>query len=199
MGSDLQNSSPSEPMVKAEQPGLSVHVRQDHEKVVIVEPEGALDADTASDLHATLMQLWQDGAARIVIDGKRLDYMNSDGLGSILEFVPRLRKRGGDLKLACFSGKAHTIIELLGLDQVLQVFASLDEAIAAFDRPLPDAFSPTLALAASARGKKVHALGCRFLRSGQQGALRFFSTVTDAQRAGLSPCRVCEPEILELP
>ena len=199
MSSDLENLPPSEPSAKAEQPSLTVHARWDHGKIVIVEPEGALDADTASIMQAALVRLSQDGASRIVIYGKRLDYMNSDGLGSILGLVLLLRKRGGDLKLACFRGKAHTIIEMLGLDQILQVFSSLEEAITAFDLPLPDAFAPSLALAASARGGKVHALGCRFLLSGQHGALRFFSTLTDAQRAGLSPCRVCEPESLDLP
>lgn len=161
--------------------------------VTTVAPVGDMDADTASAVATALSELIDAGVRRIVVDGTRLDYLSSDGLGCIIQHVQFLRETEGDLKLACFHGKAAIIVELLGLDKIIQVFSSLADAIAAFALPLPSETEALPRFAATKKGKSVHRLTCRFIKGKDTGRLRQFRSLEKAKEAGLARCRICWP------
>ncbi len=100
--------------------------------VTILKVEGDLDAHTFPLLQSRLEKLVAEGDRAIVLDCAGLAYMSSAGLGVLKKMVKEIRGTGGDIRLAALSDKIHNIIELLGFSKIIQVFPTLDEAVASF-------------------------------------------------------------------
>jgi anti-anti-sigma factor len=82
--------------------------------------------------------------SRFVLSLADIDRLDSIGLGSLVRFAERLRRRGGDLRLAAPPPFLTTLLELTRLSNWLQTFATEDEAILSFlqQRPALDDASP---------------------------------------------------------
>jgi anti-anti-sigma factor len=68
----------------------------------------------------------------VVLDIDNSESISSDGLASLLEAQDRLRGRSGDLKIATANTVNRKIMEITGLDQQLQVFESVIDAVKSF-------------------------------------------------------------------
>lgn len=100
--------------------------------VSIVAVQGELDAHTFPKLQERLTQAITQNEKAVVIDCGRLDYISSAGLGVLKRMVKEIRANGGDIRLAALSEKIHNIVNLLGFSKIIQVFATVDEAVASF-------------------------------------------------------------------
>lgn len=78
-------------------------------------------------------QTIQDGIVNMVADLSDIKWMNSSGLGMLMAGLTTLRSSDGDLKLACVSERVRRPIEITRLDQVFEIFESIDEAIESFE------------------------------------------------------------------
>lgn len=172
-------------------PALTVEIEE--ADVAVVRPAGFMDASTARLVEEEVTRLVRQGANRLLFDGAELSYLSSDGLGGILQHVWELRRRGGDLKLARLHGKAETIVRLLGLDQVLDVFDTLEEALDAFARPLPGTLARPQLFLATPGGRTFHLPSCRYVLGRKPADLTRYEDRTAALTAGRRPCRVCQP------
>lgn len=109
-------------------------VRNEHHAVVAV--VGDLDAATAPRLHAELLQLAEDGVDRVVLDLRRMTFVDSFGLGVIVNAKKRLSQHGNALCLVAGPDQRTLlrVLEITGLDRVLPVHPSVTEAVdACFD------------------------------------------------------------------
>lgn len=176
----------------AHHPNLTVEIEPG--QITVVRPVGTLDADTALSMEEAVARILDHYVTRLVIDGEGLEYLSSDGLRGFLPFVALCRARGGDLKMARFHGKASTIVELLGLDQIVQAFETVEAAVAAFREPVPSSFTAETVFLATTNGKNVHRPGCRFIRAKSVFQLRYFLEMEAAEAAGLSACSFCRPD-----
>lgn len=104
-------------------------VRNEHHAVVVV--SGDLDAATAPRLHDELTQLATDGVDRIVLDLRRMSFIDSFGLGVIVSAKKRLSQQGNALCLVAGVDQRtlRRVLEITGLDRVLPVHASVTEAV----------------------------------------------------------------------
>ena len=59
-------------------------------------------------------------------------WMNSSGLGTLMAGLTTLRSSDGDLKLAGLSERVKRPIEITKLNQVLQIYDTVDDAISSF-------------------------------------------------------------------
>jgi len=69
---------------------------------------------------------------RFVLELSGLERMDSIGLGALVLFATRIRKRGGDIRLAGAPAFLANLLELTRLSSLLVVFASEEEAILSF-------------------------------------------------------------------
>src|SRR3970040_498857 len=69
------------------------------------------------------------GETRLVLDLGGLTYVDSSGLGEMLKALKRAREAGGDLRLCGLYGYVLRIFEMTGLDKVLAVYATRQEAL----------------------------------------------------------------------
>ncbi len=77
------------------------------------------------------------GHSRIVLDLSGVSEMSSAGLRVIISAAKLLRneRTGGDLRLVAPGERVVQVLELAGLQSVLRVYRSSDQAIASFVEP----------------------------------------------------------------
>lgn len=98
----------------------------------VLRVSGDLDAHSFPTLQERLEAHILEGERAIVIDCGGLHYISSAGLGVLKKMVKEIRQNGGDIRLSALSEKIRNIVTLLGFSKIIQVFPSLDEAVASF-------------------------------------------------------------------
>ncbi len=87
-----------------------------------------IEKDAAEPLIAEVEKLISEGKNKIVVYGKRLDYMNSSGLGVLLHVLTKARNSGGEAVLCELSKKVKQLFIITKLTSVYSVLDSLEEA-----------------------------------------------------------------------
>jgi anti-sigma B factor antagonist len=100
------------------------------ERWTVVTVHGEIDVATSPTLRERLIDLVNDGSARLVLDLEAVDFLDSTGLGTIVSILKRARTHGGDLRLVCTEARIRRMFEITGLDKAVPLHASLDDAIA---------------------------------------------------------------------
>jgi anti-anti-sigma factor len=76
---------------------------------------------------------------RIVLDCSQIQHMDSAGIETLLHCMQEAMKRDGDLKLAAVSPAAATIMALMRVDRLFEVFETADQAARSFQAvAMPD-------------------------------------------------------------
>jgi anti-sigma B factor antagonist len=99
--------------------------------VAVLHLSGELDADTASQLHATLAELLERPVPRIVVDLSGLKFCDSVGLSAFITSKQVISARGGWLSFAGANQFLLSLMETVGLSRYFAIFPEVDDAIAA--------------------------------------------------------------------
>ena len=91
---------------------------------------GALDLNAAAAFREALVRAIDEGSRRVVVDLSRVTFIDSTALGVIVGGLTRLRAVDGTLEVICPDGELRRIFEVSGLDRVLDIAASREEAAA---------------------------------------------------------------------
>ena len=105
--------------------------------VLILTADGGLNADTADQFVTQLEHLIAGGINKVIVDCSKLDFVSSYGVGLLMRLHRRLSKQGGDVKLANIHSSLVSLLRVLRLDQVFEIYPDVNRARLAF-RP-PDA------------------------------------------------------------
>jgi anti-sigma B factor antagonist len=101
--------------------------------VLILKLEGELmGGDDARPFHERIYEAIREGQTKIVVEMSHVKWMNSSGLGTLMAGLTTLRSSDGDLKLACLSDRVRRPIEITKLNQVLQIYKTIEEAAESF-------------------------------------------------------------------
>jgi len=100
----------------------------------VVRAHGELDLYVAPEFKRRLANTIEAGKTRIVVDLTDAAFMDSTALGVLIGALKRLRVRGGALAVASEQPTILRILELTGMDQVLDLYATAGEALAGLDR-----------------------------------------------------------------
>src|SRR5690606_25670313 len=73
----------------------------------------------------------EGGATSVVVDLRRVDFLDSTGLGVLVGALKRLRLAGGQLALVCDSEKLLKVFRITALDRVFTLHDSVEAATAA--------------------------------------------------------------------
>lgn len=83
-----------------------------------VAADGEIDLSTVDDLR-TAVSAAADGAERLVLDLTAVDFIDSAGLGGLLELRSTLRGRNVTLEIAAGDGPVRRAMEITGLSELL--------------------------------------------------------------------------------
>jgi anti-sigma B factor antagonist len=104
--------------------------------IVILELHGRLVAGPDSgDFRRKITELINTGRTSVILDMKRLDFIDSTGLGTLVVAHTQLQKAGGSVKLLNVSKRNMQLMILTKLSTVFEMF---DDEQAAIDSFFPD-------------------------------------------------------------
>ena len=98
----------------------------------VIKIEGDLTAAAQEQLDAAYATATAAGASRIVIAFRETDHINSAGIGILIGLVMECRKRDLVMRFVHPSPHFRRIFEIVGLNRYVEVFPSLEEALADF-------------------------------------------------------------------
>ena len=109
-----------------------MEIREKHtETHITLAPVGDLDANSSIHLDERISELVEEGALRIHVDFKGVNYVSSAGWGVFISYLEEMNARNGKIVLSNMSDSVRDVYDLLGLDQLISV-AENDEAVANF-------------------------------------------------------------------
>lgn len=89
---------------------------------------GDVDLEHTPDVHAALVRLSDEQPARLIVDLGEVAYMDSSGVGMLVDVYRRVKGYGGQLILAAVQPRVRGILEITQVDQFFTIHASVDEA-----------------------------------------------------------------------
>ena len=93
---------------------------------------GEVDVKTTPRVRAQLLSLLSEGPPRLIVDSEGVGFLDSSGLGALVAALKLARSRSGELRLVCGSQRSvRKVLEVTGLERVLDRYDSLEEAVAA--------------------------------------------------------------------
>lgn len=110
---------------------LSIYT-DNRQQVSIMKVRGRVDSEAAPELDRALSQLLQDNHNQIVLNLQGVDYISSAGLRAVVKAYQAAKKSGGDLRLASVSEPVEVILRTVGMMQMLQMYPTEQDAVAAF-------------------------------------------------------------------
>jgi anti-anti-sigma factor len=112
--------------------------------VVVIEPRGSLcEGWETSPLREEVMSRFEAGERRFLIDLRSARLVNFAGIGVLVALYCHVVRPGGELKICSVGERTQRALTYTGLGEVLDIHASRDDALRAFDalppkRPGPD-------------------------------------------------------------
>ena len=103
-------------------------------QAIIVIVSGRVDSYTAGSLDSELDKLLNENN-RLILDLKGLTYLSSAGVRAIVRAFQRAQKSGGGVKLAALPAQVVEVLQTVGMTERLQIYPSVDEALASFEFP----------------------------------------------------------------
>jgi anti-sigma B factor antagonist len=96
---------------------------------------GELDLATVPTARATVADaLRARRPPRVVLDLTGVEFVDSMGLGVVLGALKRIRADGGSLRVVVATDRVRKALALTGLDRLLSVFDTLDDALTGDER-----------------------------------------------------------------
>ena len=97
--------------------------------VTVFHLAGELDDMGAREFRRVITECLHDHRYQIVLNLSSLVFMSYVGVGSLLDYLGRLRALRGDIKLACVNLQARRLLGMAGLGQVLEIYEVESAAI----------------------------------------------------------------------
>lgn len=102
--------------------------------VVVLQPEGKImGGPDASLLHDKLYECIKADKKKVVIDLAGVEWMNSTGLGILIQGYTTLRNSDGKLKIARVTEKIQSLLTITKLVGVFDSYDSVEDAVRSFE------------------------------------------------------------------
>ena len=114
---------------------MEFYYKKVDEDVLILSADGGLDKGTARQFVGELEKIIEAGAAKIIVDCTKLNYVSLHGLRTLFGLHKKLAGQGGDVKVAAVRGTIAGMVAESRLSDLFQVYPYVDRARTAFREP----------------------------------------------------------------
>jgi anti-anti-sigma factor len=104
----------------------------ENKDILLFEMSGRLDVSACEYFYSVLEGRIRRGCKKLILDCENLDFISSMGLGMLMRVHSRMKKEGGDVKLARIHGAVAEVVKLVMLDRVLHMYPSVEAALESF-------------------------------------------------------------------
>lgn len=98
--------------------------------IPVLDVVGEIDIYTTPQFKEAVSAVIDQGVSAIVINMKKVSYMDSSGFGTLLSATKRLRPMNGSLYLCNCNDAINRMLQITRLNTIFGVFPSEDEAVA---------------------------------------------------------------------
>ena len=98
----------------------------------ILELSGRFDAYEVPPVKEMLQEMVQKSPAQVVINLGQVNFVDSSALAAMVQGMKHCRENSGDLHLCQLQQPVRIIFELTRLDKAFEIYATEEEAVAAF-------------------------------------------------------------------
>src|SRR5690606_30496394 len=96
---------------------------------VVLHCRGRLTMVAAPRLRTAVDEAVAAGSTRVVVDLAECSFIDSSGLGALVNGLKATRVASGDLRIAGASAQVLSVLRLTNLDRVLRPYADVEEAV----------------------------------------------------------------------
>ncbi len=100
--------------------------------IIVVTIEGDIEFDDSIQLNELFSTIIKDGHPKIVLDLKICNYIDSSGIGALVEGLKSTQKANGDLRLCNLNDDFQEILMMTRIIKYFQIFNSLEDAVKSF-------------------------------------------------------------------
>lgn len=111
---------------------LAIDARDVGPRVRVLQLSGDIDRHTIDSLERALARAIEGGRVEIVVSCAGVTFLSSTGMGALIQFLQKARAQGGDIRFCHMQDNALTVLTMLGLQNIFQVFHEEEEAIASY-------------------------------------------------------------------
>ena len=111
----------------------TTHKMGENGDILVVAVGGHLDSESSVFFFDCITGMIEDGAKKLVIDCRDVEYMSSMGLGMLVRAHSRMKKIGGNVKLARVEGLVADVLSTTGLNRLFHLYPTVRDACASFE------------------------------------------------------------------
>jgi len=101
--------------------------------VTVLDLQGKIMGGSDSEsLQSTLRQLVDGGARKVLVNLAQVSWVNSSGLGILIEGFTILQRQGGTLKLVHVPPRIESLLAVTKLSSIFESYRQEDEAVQSF-------------------------------------------------------------------
>ncbi len=109
---------------------MKINVKENKE-IQVVEVSGEIDFYSSRELRQKFQELLDKKCSKLLVDLKKVTYVDSSGLATFVEALQRVNRMGGKLVLAGLSASVRGVFEIAKLDSIFILADSEEGAVAA--------------------------------------------------------------------
>lgn len=98
-------------------------------EATIVVLAGDVDLRHSPALHAALVEVANERPKRLVLNLTDVPYMDSSGVGTLVEVFRRVNKYDGKLVLCGLTARVRSVFEITKLDRFFSIFETVEQAV----------------------------------------------------------------------
>ncbi len=103
--------------------------RRNESDVIILQPNGRLDAGALSEFTACLNREINEGARKILLDFSQTDYMSSAGIRALIEGQKQLAAKNGTMAFCSINDQLQELFEVVQLGKIFKIYRSEFDAL----------------------------------------------------------------------
>lgn len=110
-----------------------MHVKQkEKDGVVICYIDGEINIDTVDALKKTFKDIVTKKTKKVLLNLERIEYIDSLGLASLMNFSKQLEKANGRMILSNIPPKITSIFKITKADEIFKIYENESEALGNF-------------------------------------------------------------------
>ncbi len=110
---------------------MKVTVRKPQSRVSVVIPEGRVDAVSGPKLRVILRNQPKQGTPFLIVDLRRVTFMDSSGLSALVSALKAVRPLKGAVYLVGPTPQVRMALQMTMMDQIFPIYDTVEDALAA--------------------------------------------------------------------
>lgn len=100
--------------------------------ITIITVEGRIVYETEKEFKKYIADIISNGEIKIVLDMEKLSYINSAGLGLLINLHKNAKAQGGGISLSNLNADINELFHITNLNQIFSIFGSTKDALSSF-------------------------------------------------------------------